>query len=123
MNTKSMYAHPGAAVTNLVAGGGTNAGTGFGRNGAYNSGGKRAVGLQTRSACQMVDVADQTLVPVQGYSEGDLELQQLGGAIAVKLNIVTHTPALGRNLPSTWRARERERGLVNLSSTTGTRPS
>ena len=52
----------------------------------------------------MVEVADKTLLPVQGYDGLTLELQQPGGIIAVTLQKVAHVPALGRNLLSTRRA-------------------
>ena len=56
----------------------------------------------------MVEVADKTLLPVQGYSGLTLELQQPDGIKNnVTLQNVAHVPALGRNLLSTRRAREK----------------
>ena len=55
----------------------------------------------------MVEVADKTLLPVQGYGWLTLELQQPGGITAVTLQKVAHVPALGRNLLSTRRVSER----------------
>ena len=55
----------------------------------------------------MVEVADKTLLPVQGYGGLTLELQQPGGITAVTLQKVAHVPALGRNLLSTRRTGER----------------
>ncbi|CAN0442399.1 unnamed protein product, partial [Ascophyllum nodosum] len=54
----------------------------------------------------MVEVADKTLLPVQGYGGLTLELQQPGGITAVTLQKVAHVPALGRNLLSTRRVSE-----------------
>ena len=56
----------------------------------------------------MVEVADKTLLPVQGYGGLTLELQQPGGITAVTLQRVAHVPALGRNLLSTRRERSEE---------------
>ena len=55
----------------------------------------------------MVEVADKTLLPVQGYGGLTLELQQPGGITAVTLQNVAHVPALGCNLLSTRRVSER----------------
>ena len=55
----------------------------------------------------VVEVADKTWLPVQGYGWLTLELQQPGGITAVTLQKVAHVPALGRNLLSTRRASER----------------
>ena len=55
----------------------------------------------------MVEVADKTLLPVQGYGGLTLELQQPGGITAVTLQNVAHVPALGFNLLSTRRVSER----------------
>ena len=55
----------------------------------------------------MVEGADNTLLPVQGYGRLTLELQQPGGITTATLQKVAHVPALGRNLRSTQRASER----------------
>ena len=63
--------------------------------------------IQTGAPGDMVEVADKTLFPVQGYGGLTLELQQPGGITAVTLQNVAHVPALGCNLLSTRRARTR----------------
>ena len=55
----------------------------------------------------VVEVADKTLLLVQGYGGLTLELQQPGGITAVTLQKVARVPALGRNLFYTRRASER----------------
>ena len=55
----------------------------------------------------MVEVADKTLFPVQGYGGLTFELQQPGGITAVTLQKVAHVPALRCDLLSTRRASER----------------
>ena len=65
----------------------------------------------------MVEVADKTLVLVQGYGGLTLELQQPGGITTVTLQKVAHVPALGRNLLSTRRASERSgEPFINYSN-------
>ena len=54
-----------------------------------------------------VEVADKTLLPVQGYGGLKLGLQQPGGITTVTLQKVAHVPALARNLLSTRRTSER----------------
>ena len=55
----------------------------------------------------MIEVADKTLLSVQGYGGLTLELQQPGGITAVTLQNIAHVPALGCNLLSMRRASER----------------
>ena len=55
----------------------------------------------------VVEVAHETLVPVQGYSALKLDLPQQGGITAIELQNVAHAPALGCNLLSTRRESER----------------
>ena len=67
----------------------------------------------------MVEVADKTLLPVQGYGGSKLELKQPGGITTVTLNNVAHVPAPGRNLFSTRRASERSgEPFINCSTKT-----
>ena len=68
----------------------------------------------------IVEVADKTLLPDQGYGGLTLELQQPGGITAITMQKVAHVPALGRNFLSTRRASERsgepfQRGYIPIS--------
>lgn len=52
------------------------------------------------------EVTSRTLLQVQGYGELELELQQPGGATAVKHENVAHVPVLTRNRSSSTRTRQ-----------------
>ena len=67
----------------------------------------------------MVEVTEQTLVPVQRCDGLKRKLQQPGGITVVTLQNVTHVPALGHSLLSTRRASVRSGGpFINYSNKT-----
>ena len=68
----------------------------------------------------MVEVADKTSLPVQGYGALTLELQQPGGITVVTLQMLPMCHLWGA---TSFPRGERVRGLENLSSTTRTRHS
>ena len=69
----------------------------------------------------MAEVADKTLLPVQGYGGLTQELQQPGGITAVTLQKVAPTCQLWD--AASFPRGEQVGGLENLSSTTRTRHS
>ena len=106
VHTTSMSVIPGVAVTRSAPEGCENWNADSGSTEHITPDATALTEYKPAALGNMVEVADKTMLPVQGYGGLTLELQQLGGLTAVTLPKVAHVPDLGRSLLSTRRANE-----------------
>ena len=96
VHTTSMSAIPSVEVTKSAPGGREMWNADLGSTEHMTPDATALTEYKSAAPGDTVEVADKTLLPVQGYRGLTLELQQPGGITAVTLQKIAHVPALGR---------------------------